>query len=220
MLNYNQRVMYCKHCGKEIADDSVFCQYCGGNLQEQQKKKPNGSILNRFQSLSKGWQITIMAYVVWFLLCLCLWLAGVWYDWFDDRDGWITEIITVLLIPLLALFIWYYFARMKAPDAVEKMETKRVSEKPSATFGQNAKMVSFPLMDFANQHGKMQVKTVANPTTNEVRSYCAFVNEQGMETKVEFGKTLGVLRPQEIADRKEQLMVVQRIDGTFELVEK
>ena len=21
--------MYCKHCGKEIADDSKFCQYCG-----------------------------------------------------------------------------------------------------------------------------------------------------------------------------------------------
>ena len=22
--------MYCKHCGKEIADDSLFCQHCGG----------------------------------------------------------------------------------------------------------------------------------------------------------------------------------------------
>lgn len=22
--------MYCKHCGKEIADNSNFCQYCGG----------------------------------------------------------------------------------------------------------------------------------------------------------------------------------------------
>ena len=22
--------MYCKHCGKVIADDSTFCQYCGG----------------------------------------------------------------------------------------------------------------------------------------------------------------------------------------------
>ena len=21
--------MYCKHCGKQIADDSSFCQYCG-----------------------------------------------------------------------------------------------------------------------------------------------------------------------------------------------
>ena len=22
--------MYCKHCGREIADDSKFCQHCGG----------------------------------------------------------------------------------------------------------------------------------------------------------------------------------------------
>jgi hypothetical protein len=24
--------MYCKHCGKEIADDSNFCNYCGSSL--------------------------------------------------------------------------------------------------------------------------------------------------------------------------------------------
>lgn len=24
--------MYCKHCGKQIADDSAFCQYCGGKV--------------------------------------------------------------------------------------------------------------------------------------------------------------------------------------------
>ncbi len=27
--------MYCKHCGKEIADDSKFCQHCGGILIEE-----------------------------------------------------------------------------------------------------------------------------------------------------------------------------------------
>lgn len=26
--------MYCKHCGKEIADDSKFCQHCGGKQEE------------------------------------------------------------------------------------------------------------------------------------------------------------------------------------------
>ena len=26
--------MYCKHCGKEIADDSKFCRYCGINLAD------------------------------------------------------------------------------------------------------------------------------------------------------------------------------------------
>ena len=23
--------MYCKHCGREIADDSKFCRHCGGS---------------------------------------------------------------------------------------------------------------------------------------------------------------------------------------------
>lgn len=38
--------MFCKHCGKQIADDSTFCQYCGGRqnsnieqIAEQQRVK-------------------------------------------------------------------------------------------------------------------------------------------------------------------------------------
>lgn len=27
--------MYCKHCGKEIANNSMFCQHCGGKLTEE-----------------------------------------------------------------------------------------------------------------------------------------------------------------------------------------
>ena len=26
--------MYCKHCGKEIVDDSKFCQHCGGKQED------------------------------------------------------------------------------------------------------------------------------------------------------------------------------------------
>ena len=29
--------MYCKHCGKEIADDSSFCKYCGKQLVDKKK---------------------------------------------------------------------------------------------------------------------------------------------------------------------------------------
>lgn len=35
--------MYCKHCGKEIEDDSSFCKHCGkpqGNTQEGIVNKP------------------------------------------------------------------------------------------------------------------------------------------------------------------------------------
>ena len=35
--------MYCRHCGKEIADDSAFCSHCGkslGQSKTQAKAKP------------------------------------------------------------------------------------------------------------------------------------------------------------------------------------
>lgn len=214
--------MYCKHCGKEIAEDAAFCQYCGGNLQGQQKGKVNVSLLTRFQSLSMGWQIAIMVYIVWFFAGMCVLIGmapyGRWGDYEFSEVFW-PVFLAVVGVPIVVLFVWYYFARLRKPK-VDKQKAENDSTSSSTKSGIGIKMFSFSLMDFANQHGRMQVKTVANPTTDEVRSYCVFVSEQGMETKVEFGKTLGVLRPQEIAERKEQLMVVQRMDGTFELVDK
>ena len=40
--------MYCKHCGKVIADDSKFCRYCGTNLVDVNlaEEKPNVSLTN------------------------------------------------------------------------------------------------------------------------------------------------------------------------------
>lgn len=31
--------MYCKHCGKQIEDDSTFCKYCGNTVD-------NGTLAN------------------------------------------------------------------------------------------------------------------------------------------------------------------------------
>lgn len=31
--------MYCKHCGKEIADDSKFCNHCGKEQDNQELVK-------------------------------------------------------------------------------------------------------------------------------------------------------------------------------------
>ena len=207
--------MYCKHCGKEIADDSVFCRYCGGQLLE--KAKTREKPLQGFKSLSKKWQIAIMLYVVWFLLSICLWLGNVWDDWFGDRSGWLTEIIVAIAVPMLALFIWYYFARLRKVGEENEANKQIPKENNFGKLVQSVKIVSMPLMDFALQHGKMQVKTVVNTTTDEVFSFCVFTNEQGIETKVQFAKDMGTLRPQEIAELKEQLVVVQKLDGSFEL---
>lgn len=41
--------MYCKYCGKKINDDSLFCQYCGGEQDvsfEKDNKQNSTGIIN------------------------------------------------------------------------------------------------------------------------------------------------------------------------------
>ena len=74
--------MYCKHCGKEIADDSKFCQHCGGKQEdsfasptnnevrsEEPKKQENvikiPTIKTNLSDNQKKW---IGIYVAWALL--------------------------------------------------------------------------------------------------------------------------------------------------------
>jgi hypothetical protein len=218
--------MYCRHCGKEVADDSAFCQYCGGQLHEERKQK--NYIMKKFQSLSRGWQICIMCYVVWFLGGACV-LIGMGPYGCEDRYCYnFSEILwpillAVVVLPVIALFFWYYKTHLKKGKTdktiskSEKRSRKNNSKDKKPEPIKEVVLLAFPLVDFAKKHGEMQVKTVANTTTNEVRSYCIFINKQGNETKVEFDKSLGVLRPQEIVERKEQLVVVQKADGSFEL---
>lgn len=37
--------MYCKHCGKQIADDSSFCQYCGEKVIDESLLQESSTIL-------------------------------------------------------------------------------------------------------------------------------------------------------------------------------
>ena len=39
------QIMYCKHCGKQIADDSSFCQYCGGKVTDESLLQESSTIL-------------------------------------------------------------------------------------------------------------------------------------------------------------------------------
>lgn len=84
--------MYCKHCGKEISDDSKFCQYCGGkqdvnystpnsihNNNDDKDKKvkvveiPTIKIKTNFSETTK-W--SLIAYCIWFLFNLYWLLVG------------------------------------------------------------------------------------------------------------------------------------------------
>lgn len=77
---------------------------------------------------------------------------------------------------------------------------------------------SWSLIDFAKSHGKMQVGEFANQESGEVFKSCIFTNpSDNTRTFVAFSSKLGVLTPQEIAKRKDDLQVVELESGNFSL---
>ncbi len=81
--------MYCKHCGKQIADDSTFCQYCGGKQTAQMcidttakvevRGNINAQIAPSFPHASKFFKknyAIIISYVLWFLINLIMLISG------------------------------------------------------------------------------------------------------------------------------------------------
>lgn len=88
--------MFCKHCGKEIADDSVFCQYCGTNqnvvVTPDTKPEPikvdvNAKLdaklaptinvnTNWIKNLTNTQKWIFSIYSVWFLTHLLLLISG------------------------------------------------------------------------------------------------------------------------------------------------
>ena len=41
--------MYCKHCEKQIADDSTFCQYCGGKVDAPAQESKEDSVVEQVE---------------------------------------------------------------------------------------------------------------------------------------------------------------------------
>ena len=76
---------------------------------------------------------------------------------------------------------------------------------------------SWSLLSFARAHGKMKVAPFVNKETGEAFKSCAFVDSNNAITLVAFSSNLGELTPREIANRKDNLQVVELESGTFKL---
>lgn len=59
--------MYCKHCGKEIAEDSKFCNFCG-------KETGVTSIFSKIKKPKVG--VKTYLYILWFCIHFCMYLFG------------------------------------------------------------------------------------------------------------------------------------------------
>ena len=65
--------MYCKHCGKEIADDSKFCQHCGG---KQTKESVRCSRWNDFIVKHKKLSYAYLMWLAYHIFALAIGMAN------------------------------------------------------------------------------------------------------------------------------------------------
>jgi len=115
--------MFCKNCGKEISNDSNFCQYCGINQttnisDEKQLNKKVIEIPIIKTNLSNKTKFLIAIYIIWALTNLIWWLAegsgffnwGNYYDYYVFADF----ILFVILIPFLLYVIYKFINRIQS----------------------------------------------------------------------------------------------------------
>ena len=113
--------MYCKHCGREIDDNSSFCKYCG-KPQDNSVSTPNGVI----DFITK--KPILSSYILWViinLICLCRGdKVGNYFNllyprfynggnYFDLDYYQITDfIVYTILIPLVIYLGYHYFKKV------------------------------------------------------------------------------------------------------------
>ena len=141
--------MYCKHCGKEIADDSKFCQHCGGKQEDSFASPTNNEVRSEEPkkqekvieipiiktNLSANQKKWIGLYVAWALLnFIFIFIKGT-YDGSNryffpfqasGRNTWDLEyydfsefLVYAILLPLIVFFIYKY--KEKISKYIEKI---------------------------------------------------------------------------------------------------
>ncbi len=92
--------MYCKQCGKEIADNSVFCQHCG--CKQDAKTTPSEKKIIEITTTtinlsdkSKKW---LVIYGAWFLMTLI-------FLFYDEEDYYEFSMFLIYAI-FLPYVIW------------------------------------------------------------------------------------------------------------------
>jgi len=210
--------MYCKFCGKEIDQDSLFCKHCGTSLSSDTTSskgslKGISNLKSWFTSLSKGKQICLMVYFLWF------WIAFVVCS---SEDNFIVAFpILVIIIPAALLMLWYAYTHkwFKRNRNVPTVSNYTQSPAVADTIMSPEKSIikTYSLTEFAAEHGKMQLqKNYDKKTCSYVVSYI-FTNKGGQKTIVEPAEEVTELTAEEIAMQKFTLCVNEYSDGSLKL---
>ncbi len=211
--------MYCKFCGKEIDQDSLFCKHCGTSLSSETSSskvslKGLTSLKAWFTSLSKGKQICLMVYFLWF------WIAFVICS--SEDDFIVLFPILAIIIPAALLMLWYaythkWFKRDSTMQNDPYIDTLSPDVAEEITEPENSIIKTYPLTEFAAEHGKMQLqKNYDKKSCSYVVSY-VFTNMGGNKIIVEPAEEVSTLTAEEISNQKYVLCVNEYSDGTLKL---
>lgn len=207
--------MYCKYCGQSIDDDSLYCKHCGKSIAEV---RPNYLSLKIdfvhrwFKSLSRRKQTFILVVgIIWMTLISFMIISG-------GSDDFYTYLlfpfyIITVIVPLSISAMRYIIHLWRGKD---NNITQIVSINQENANNNTVVQAAFSLIDFASRYGKMQV--ISDESKRKGVRYCMFTLDSGEKTKVNFSIETIRLSSKEIAERKNELYVIQISNGTFELV--
>ena len=132
--------MYCKHCGKPIADDSSFCQYCGSKVDSCLIQKNDNTSINENNikpSINKGNTIkknanyqqqhlkTLKRVGKWILVCVCVSLLGFW----DSKKIYWSDLLQFIILGSLVITIGTNWEEIKSLLGIKNSNENKLSEK-------------------------------------------------------------------------------------------
>lgn len=198
--------MYCSQCGCQLPDSSNFCSSCGYKINSVVCDSKKDNTLVSLLPVSKG---NLILYLSWWSLAALVFLIFIWVD--NESILPALFVLPVYVgIPLIAFTIF------RNQDKNKKQGDKRVITKDDTSLNMSNKLESLPteipLLDFANEFGKMQVCKAADKNGN-IHSKCIFTKV----TEVQFSTSIGELTASEISENKEKLVVLKTKDKKYQL---
>ena len=205
--------MYCSQCGCQLPDNSNFCSSCGYKINSVISIVPQKDGAISILSVSKG---NLILYLAWWSLAALACLIFIWVD----NESILPALFVLPIYVGIPLIVYTIFRKKEKDKDKDKKQSNNCDipkDEPhlSASIKFESKPNEMPLLDFANEFGKMQVCKTADKN-GRIHSKCIFTKV----TEVTFAESLGELTACEISENKQQLVVSKTAEGQYELTLK
>lgn len=198
--------MYCSQCGCQLPDNSNFCSSCGYKINSVIPNVPKENRSISILPVSKG---NLILYLAWWSLAALACLIFIWVD----NESILPALFVLPIYVGIPLIVYTIFRRKdKNKKLSNNCDIPNDESHLSASIKLESKPNEMPLLDFANEFGKMQVCKAADKN-GRIHSKCIFTKV----TEVTFAYSLGELTASEISENKQKLVVSKTTDGQYEL---